>query len=103
VQIRANLPGTGKGEWAIEFYVLMGSELSILNGSVQRKTSVDPEADPLKWLDDGLPDLSGFECHYFDLTAQFDISRYTQILRYWQIASPMAQQHPAGTPSSHQA
>ncbi|KAI9510814.1 hypothetical protein F5148DRAFT_1274586 [Russula earlei] len=28
---------------------------------------VDPEADPLKWLDDGLPDLSGFEHRYFDL------------------------------------
>jgi hypothetical protein len=41
---------------------------------------VDPEADPLKWLDDGLPDLSGFEHRYFDLAAEFDISRYTQIL-----------------------
>jgi hypothetical protein len=41
---------------------------------------VDPEADPLKWLDDGLPDLSGFEHRYFDLAAEFDISRYIQIL-----------------------
>ena len=41
---------------------------------------VDPEADPLRWLDDGLPDLSGFEHHYFDLAAQFDISYYTDIL-----------------------
>jgi len=38
---------------------------------------VDLEADPLKWLDDGLLDLSGFE---FDLVAEFDISCYTQIL-----------------------
>ena len=41
---------------------------------------VDPEADPLRWLDDGLPDLSGFEHRYFDLAAQFDISRYIDIL-----------------------
>ena len=41
---------------------------------------VDPEADPLRWLDDGLPDLSGFEHRYFDLGAQFDISRYIDIL-----------------------
>jgi hypothetical protein len=41
---------------------------------------IDPEADPLKWLDDGLPDLSGSEYRYFDLAAQFDISRYIQIL-----------------------
>ncbi|KAI9452027.1 hypothetical protein F5148DRAFT_1277633 [Russula earlei] len=41
---------------------------------------VDPEADPLKWLDDGFPDLSGFKHHYFDLAAEFDISRYIQIL-----------------------
>jgi hypothetical protein len=43
-------------------------------------TPVDPEADPLKWLDDSLPDLSGFEHRYFDLVAEFDISRYIQIL-----------------------
>jgi hypothetical protein len=41
---------------------------------------VDPEADPLRWLDDGLPDLSGFEHCYFDLVAQFDISCYIDIL-----------------------
>jgi len=40
----------------------------------------DPVDDPLKWLDDGLPDLSGFENRYFDLAAQFDIARYVQIL-----------------------
>jgi hypothetical protein len=39
---------------------------------------VDPEADPLRWLDDGLPDLSGFKHRYFDPAAQFDISRYIQ-------------------------
>jgi len=43
-------------------------------------TPVDPEADPLKWLDDGLLDLSGFKHHYFDLAAEFDISHYIQIL-----------------------
>jgi hypothetical protein len=32
-------------------------------------TPVDPEADPLRWLDDGLSDLSGFEHCYFDLAA----------------------------------
>ncbi|KAI9508027.1 hypothetical protein F5148DRAFT_980502 [Russula earlei] len=41
---------------------------------------VDPEADPLKWLDDSLLDLSVFEHHYFDLAAEFDISCYIQIL-----------------------
>ena len=43
-------------------------------------TPVDPEADPKKWMNDGLPDLSGFEHHYFDLVAQFDISCYVDIL-----------------------
>ncbi|KAF8227096.1 hypothetical protein L208DRAFT_1406036 [Tricholoma matsutake] len=43
-------------------------------------TPVDPEADPLRWLDDGIPDLSGFEHRYFDLAAQFDISHYIDIL-----------------------
>ncbi|KDR66496.1 hypothetical protein GALMADRAFT_1155674 [Galerina marginata CBS 339.88] len=38
----------------------------------------DPGDDPLKWLDDGFPDLFGFEC--FDLATQFDIARYVQIL-----------------------
>ena len=41
---------------------------------------VDPEADPLTWLDDGLPDLSEFEHHYFNLAAQFDISHDIDIL-----------------------
>ncbi|KAG6806901.1 hypothetical protein H0H92_009651, partial [Tricholoma furcatifolium] len=41
---------------------------------------IDPEEDPLKWLDEPLPDLSGFEHRYFDLAAQFEITRYVQIL-----------------------
>lgn len=40
----------------------------------------DPENDPLRWLDEGLPDLSGFENRYFDLATQFDIARYVHIL-----------------------
>jgi hypothetical protein len=43
-------------------------------------TSTDPENDTLKWLDDGLPDLSGFQHRYFDLATHFDISRYIDIL-----------------------
>ena len=41
---------------------------------------MDPEGDALKWLDDGLPDLSGFQHRYFDLATHFDISRYIDIL-----------------------
>ena len=41
---------------------------------------VDPENDPMAWLDDGLPDLSGSQHAYFDLQAQFDISRYIGVL-----------------------
>ena len=40
----------------------------------------DPMDDPLKWLDDGLPDLSGFANWHFDLAMQFDIAHYVQIL-----------------------
>ena len=43
-------------------------------------TPVGPEADLTKWMSDGLPDLSGFKHCYFDLAAQFDISRYVDIL-----------------------
>ncbi|KAF8879442.1 hypothetical protein CPB84DRAFT_1852114 [Gymnopilus junonius] len=40
----------------------------------------DPVEDPLKWLDDGLPDLSGFDNRNFDLALQYDIRRYVDIL-----------------------
>lgn len=40
----------------------------------------DPVEDPLKWLDEGLPDLSGFDNRDFDLALQFDIRRYVDIL-----------------------
>ena len=43
-------------------------------------TPVDSEADPTKWMNDSLPDLSRFEHHYFNLAAQFDISHYINIL-----------------------
>ena len=36
-------------------------------------TPADPVEDPLKWLDDGLPDLSGYNNREFDLAMQFDI------------------------------
>lgn len=42
--------------------------------------TVDPENDPMAWLDDGLPDLSGSQHAYFDLQTQFDISRYIGVL-----------------------
>ena len=40
----------------------------------------DPVEDPLKWLDEGLPDLFGYSHHEFDLALQFDIERYADIL-----------------------
>jgi hypothetical protein len=40
----------------------------------------DPVKDPLDWLDNGLPDLSGFENRFFDLTTQFEIARYVDVL-----------------------
>ena len=43
-------------------------------------TPSDPVEDPLKWLDDGLPDLSGYNRREFDLALQFDIWRYVDIL-----------------------
>ena len=36
--------------------------------------------DPLKWLDDGLPDLSGYNHREFDLALQFDFQHYVDIL-----------------------
>ena len=43
-------------------------------------TPADPVEDPLKWLDDGLPDLSGYNNREFDLAMQFDIRRYVDVL-----------------------
>ena len=43
-------------------------------------TPVDPEADSTKWMNDGPPDLSGFEHHCFALVAKFNISCYVNIL-----------------------
>jgi hypothetical protein len=40
----------------------------------------DPVEDPLKWLDDGLPELFGYNHQEFDLALQFDIRRYVDIL-----------------------
>lgn len=48
--------------------------------SSEMNTPSDPVEDPLKWLDDGLPDLSGYNCQDFDLALQFDIRRYVDIL-----------------------
>jgi hypothetical protein len=48
--------------------------------SSEMSTPDDPVEDPLKWLDDGLPDLSGYSHHEFDLALQFDIHRYVDIL-----------------------
>ena len=42
--------------------------------------AVDPENDPMTWLDNGLPDFSGSQHAYFDLQTQFDISRYIGVL-----------------------
>ena len=36
--------------------------------------------DPVKQLDNGLLDLSGFANQHFNLAMQFDIARYVQIL-----------------------
>ena len=43
-------------------------------------TPDDPVEDPLKWLDDGLPDLFGYNHREFDLVLQFDIHHYIDIL-----------------------
>ena len=43
-------------------------------------THDDPVEDPLKWLDEGLPDLFGYNHQEFDLALQFDIHRYVDIL-----------------------
>jgi hypothetical protein len=44
------------------------------------KTPSDPVQDPLKWLDDRLPDLSRCSRRDFDLALQFDIRNYVDIL-----------------------
>ena len=36
-------------------------------------TPADPVEHPLKWLDEGLPDLSGYGHQEFDPALQFDI------------------------------
>lgn len=56
-----------------------------LDSESEEKSSVvntpsDPVEDPLKWLDDGLPDLFGYNHQEFDLALQFDIRRYVDIL-----------------------
>ena len=43
-------------------------------------TPADPVEDPLKWLDDGLSDLSGYIVREFDLSMQFDIRLYVDVL-----------------------
>jgi len=43
-------------------------------------TPADPVEHPLKWLDEGLPDLSGYGHQEFDPALQFDIWRYIDIL-----------------------
>jgi hypothetical protein len=43
-------------------------------------TQADPVQDPLKWMDSGLPEISGFENRFFDLATQFEISRYIDVL-----------------------
>lgn len=48
--------------------------------SSEMNTPSDPVEDPLKWLDDGLPDLSRYNHQEFDLALQFDIRRYVDIL-----------------------
>ena len=42
-------------------------------------TPSDPVEGPLKWLDDGLPDLSGYNRRGLDLALPFDIRRYVDI------------------------
>ena len=46
----------------------------------EMNTPDDPVEDPLKWLDEGLPDLFGYNRNEFDLALQFDIQRYVDIL-----------------------
>jgi hypothetical protein len=48
--------------------------------SSEINTPSDPVEDPLKWLDDGLPELFGYNHREFDLALQFDIRRYVDIL-----------------------
>jgi len=52
--------------------------------SEEKNLEMDTPADPvehcLKWLDEGLPDLSGYGHQEFDLALQFDIRRYIDIL-----------------------
>ena len=48
--------------------------------SFEMNTPDDPVEDPLKWLDEGLPDLSGNNHTEFDLALRFDIQRYVDIL-----------------------
>jgi hypothetical protein len=43
-------------------------------------TPSDPMENSLKWLDEGLPDLSGYGRQDFDLALKFDIQRYIDIL-----------------------
>ena len=57
------------------------SEDSDLEGkSSEMNTHDDPVEDPLKWLDEGLPDYFGYNRNEFDLALQFDIQRYIDIL-----------------------
>lgn len=49
-------------------------------GTSEMDKPADPMEDPLKWLDEGLPDLSGYNKHEFDLALQFDIQRYLDVL-----------------------
>ena len=41
--------------------------------NLEMDTPADPMKHPLEWLDEGLPDLSGYSCQEFDLALQFDI------------------------------
>ena len=43
-------------------------------------TPDDPVEDPLKQLDEGLPDIFGYNRNEFDLALQFDIQCYVDIL-----------------------
>ena len=43
-------------------------------------TPDDPVEDPLKQLDERLPDIFGYNSNEFDLALQFDIQRYVDIL-----------------------
>jgi hypothetical protein len=44
--------------------------------SPEMNTPDDPVEDPLKRLDEGLPDHFGYNHQEFDLASQFDIQRY---------------------------